>query len=92
MNTFLKDKDEDFFILMDYEKKNFLDKYVRIDAGHWGGWHIVSYPHVNAITFDKDMKHALIDYRRDNSSGGEALLKKEGDTWIFVDDILFWIE
>jgi len=73
-------------------KKSFLENYIKILHGHWGGyWHLCSFPEAYSITFDKDMEYALI-YFRLHYGGGEAILKREGETWTLISSKLRWIE
>jgi len=89
MNTFVRN--EKYENLLDIWKENFLNKYVKIYSGHDFGWYLCSFPIVYAITFEKDMKQALIFYRF-GYGGHETILKKEGDKWIFVCNVSSWIE
>ena len=74
------------------KRKKFLENYVKIFHGHWGGyWQLYSYPEVYSITFDNDMKYARIDFRL-VYEGGEALLKNEEGVWTLISSELTWIE
>ena len=74
------------------KRKEFLENYVKIFYGHWGGyWQLLSYPQAYSITFDNDMKYARIDFRL-VYGGGEALLKNEERVWTLISSKLTWIE
>jgi len=74
------------------KRKKFLEKYIKIWYGHWGGyWQLISYPKAYAVTFDKEMKYARIDFRM-VYEGGEAILKRENDKWILISSKRTWIE
>ena len=74
------------------KRKNFLNNYIKIWYGHWGGyWQLHSYPKAYSITFDKDMKYAKIDFRM-VYEGGEALLKNDNGKWILISAKRTWIE
>ena len=74
------------------EKRAFLENYVKIYAGHWSGWHLPAVPEVYSITFDKNMKSAIIYYRISSCSGGKIVIKKEGNIWVFFRPISTWIQ
>ena len=93
LDVFLKEKEKKYkYLSLDRKKKSFIDDYVRIVSGHWGGWHLCSFPEVYSITFDEEMKYIVIDYRDSWGTGGGVRFKKEGDTWIFLDYISRWTE
>lgn len=73
-------------------KSEFLEKYVRIFYGHWGGyWQLLSYPEAFSVKFDKDMQYARIDFRM-IYEGGEAMLKKLNGKWTLISARSTWIE
>jgi len=74
------------------DKKEFLENYVKIDVGHWYDWLLPAVPEVYTITFDKNMKYAIIFYRISSCTGGEIAIKKEGNTWVFFRLISKWIQ
>ena len=93
MDIFLKDKEKKYkYLSLDRTKESFLDNYVRIVSGHWGGWHLCSFPIIYVIIFDKDMKYVEINYRDSWCTGGKVIFKKEGDTWMFFRKNSRWIE
>jgi hypothetical protein len=74
------------------KKKDFLDGFVKIFYGHWGGyWQLITYPYVFSITFDKDMKYAKVEFRM-IYEGGEAILEKQGNKWVIIHGERSWIE
>jgi len=74
------------------KRKNFLENYIKIWYGHWGGyWQLLSYPEAYCITFDKQMKYAKIDFRM-IYEGGEAILEKYDNKWILLSAKRTWIE
>ena len=74
------------------KRKLFLENYVKIFHGHWGGyWQLYSYPQVYSIIFDNNMEYARIDFRL-VYQGGEAFLKNENGVWTLISSKLTWIE
>lgn len=74
------------------KRKKFLERYIKIWYGHWGGyWQLYSYPTAYSVTFDKEMKYAKVDFRM-VYEGGEALLKKDNGKWILISAKRTWIE
>jgi len=74
------------------ERRRFLEDKIKIEYGHWGGyWHLNSFPEINIIIFNKDMKSALI-YFRYGYRGGESYLIKKNANWKIVDSKFTWIE
>ncbi|MFV0538726.1 MAG: hypothetical protein ACK5M3_15385 [Dysgonomonas sp.] len=74
------------------KRQFFLERNVKIWRGHWGAyWQLLTYPEVNSIVFDKEMKYAKVFFRI-VYQGGEALLKKENGKWHLVSSKLTWIE
>ena len=74
------------------KRKRFLENYVKIFHGHWGGyWQLYSYPQAYSITFDNNMEYARIDFRL-VYQGGEAFLKNENGIWKLISSKLTWIE
>lgn len=73
-------------------RKKFLEKSVKIWYGHWGGyWQLYTYPVVYSITFDAEMLYAKVDFRM-VYEGGEAILKRENNTWKLISANRTWIE
>jgi hypothetical protein len=65
------------------DKRAFLENYIKIYAGHWYGWHLSAVPEVYYITFDKNMKYAVVHYRISSCTGGKIAIKKDGNRWVF---------
>jgi hypothetical protein len=73
-------------------RKKFIENYVKIYDGHWGGyWQLTTYPEVHSIIFDKKMNYAKI-YFRMIYQGGEAILKNDKGNWKLIESKLTWIE
>ena len=78
-------------IKKDYQsRKEFLDNLITFHSGDYG-WNLVTYPYVNSITFDKNMKYAKIEFeifRR----GGIAILERKGNNWRIIQIERTWVE
>jgi len=69
-----------------HDRAEFLGQFIKIWPGHWGGyWHIETFPIVYRITFDSQLKNAVVSYRIIYESG-ETLLQKENGKWKIVDN------
>lgn len=74
------------------KKKEFLENFIKIFYGHWGGyWQLESYPVAYNVTFDKNMKSAVITYRM-IYEGGSTILKKIDGHWKLVESKRTWME
>jgi hypothetical protein len=74
------------------EKKVFLENFIKIFYGHWGGyWQISSYPDIYYFTFDKRMHFAVVEYRM-IYEGGAALMEKRDGKWVIVTAQRTWIQ
>lgn len=74
------------------DKKRFVEKYIKIFYGHWGGyWQLTTYPSASSITFDREMLTARISFRM-IYEGGYAILENHGDHWDMIYATLTWIE
>lgn len=71
---------------LDVMKKRFLENYVKIFD-----YRPLTPPKVNSITFDKDMKYALVHYGM-IMEGGHAFLKKENGKWVIISAKRIWQE
>lgn len=71
---------------LDVKKKQFLENYVKIFD-----YRPLTPPIVYAITFDKDMKYALVHYGM-IMEGGHAFLKKENGKWVIISAKRIWQE
>lgn len=72
-------------------RQRFLNQFVRILHGHWGGWHLESHPYVFSINFNNDYSQAMVDFRI-VYQGGEAIYKKKRGEWKLITSELTWIE
>lgn len=61
-------------------KYEFLRKYIPINHGHWGGWHITTHPKINKIYLNKKLDRAYVFFRV-LYEGGEAELEKVEGKW-----------
>lgn len=90
-----KDRLKYVYYLSDKEidkRQTFLEQNIKVWRGHWGAyWQLLTYPQVNIIVFDKEMKYAKVFFRI-VYQGGEALLKKEEGKWNIISSKLTWIE
>ncbi|MCL2328226.1 MAG: hypothetical protein FWC39_06890 [Bacteroidetes bacterium] len=72
------------------KRKDFLENYVKMYPGNFGNWLLrYSSPIAPAITFDKNMQYAVIDFHMycegyDRRIGGIAFLKNENGEWKFI--------
>lgn len=74
------------------DRKNFLENYIKIFYGHWGGyWQLDTYPEVRNIIFDKNFEYAKVCYRM-VYEGYETILKKENNQWRIISSKRTWIE
>jgi len=74
------------------DRKNFLENYIKIFCGHWGGyWQLETYPEVKNIIFDKNFEYAKVCYRM-AYEGYETILKKENNQWKIISSERTWIE
>jgi hypothetical protein len=69
----------------------FLNQFIRIYPGHWGGWHLETHPLVSSITLDSELTKAIV-YFRLIYQGGEAQFRKRDGQWKMIDSKLTWIE
>jgi hypothetical protein len=74
-----------------WERIGFLRTHMPIDPGHWGGWHIVTCPHVGLFEFQPGLHSALV-YFSILYEGGQSTLVKNGDAWKLIGSQLTWIE
>ena len=69
----------------------FLNQYLKICHGHWGGWHLETHPFVDEIEFNEDRTQATVRFRP-RYQGGEALLVKGAAGWELRESRSTWIE
>jgi hypothetical protein len=75
-----------------YEKQQFLNNYLKIIYGHWGGyWHLETHPEVYRISFDYNMENAIV-YFRLVYEGGKANLTRQDGEWKLVSSRITWVE
>ncbi|HEY8898221.1 MAG TPA: hypothetical protein VIM79_25515, partial [Niastella sp.] len=68
-----------------------LRPYIPILHGHWNGWHLNTHPSVSYLLLNKDLTQAHINFRV-GYQGGEATLKKDGNSWTIKESKATWIE
>ena len=73
------------------KKKHFLEDFIKIHHGHWGGWHVITFPQIDKVVFDEKMVFALVQFRI-KYEGGTAVFKKENDSWKKLSLEMTWIE
>lgn len=75
-----------------YERQKFLNNYLNIIYGHWGGyWHLETHPEVSLIVVNPSRSKAVL-YFRLIYEGGEAYLENHDGKWILIESKLTWIE
>lgn len=75
-----------------YKRQQFLNKYLRIFHGHWGGyWHIETHPEIWVMHFDKDMQKVRFGFRVVYMFG-DAYLEKRNGKWELVSSEINAIE
>lgn len=72
------------------EKMDFLNIYLNIVHGHWGGWIIGSAPYIGDIEFDKEFKTADATFGI-LYEGGETKFKKFMGLWLKIKSKMTWI-
>ncbi len=73
------------------KRMEFLSQYVRLYHGHWGGWHVLTHPHVYSIVFDNERTTASVNFRI-VYQGGTAKYEKQNGKWVLDSSGLTWIE
>ena len=68
----------------------FLEKYVKIIPGHWGGINFSSDPRITNITFNKDYTKALVHFSL-FYEGGEAEYEFKNNKWEMIRSEINWI-
>jgi len=74
-----------------YKKQLFIEEQINISQGLFDWWHLVTYPSVRKVTFDKNFEYAEVQYRILHE-GGEAILKKIDGEWKLISAERTWIE
>ncbi|TCD01242.1 hypothetical protein [Pedobacter psychroterrae] len=71
---------------------NFLKQIIKVFPGHWGGnWELATPPKVNRITFDKEMRYAMISYEL-IYEGGRAFMEYKKGKWELITAKRTWQE
>jgi hypothetical protein len=74
-------------------RRKYLNNCLDIAPGHWAvGWHFVTFPTIELLLLDKELKSAVILYRASFSSGGHALMKKSPEGWRLINRKCTWVE
>lgn len=75
-----------------YKRQQFLNKYLMIFHGHWGGyWHLETHPEVSVMHFDTGMQKVKFSFRVVYMFG-EAYLEKKDGRWELVSSDITMIE
>jgi hypothetical protein len=69
----------------------FIQGFIRVLPGHWGGWLLCTQPRIDEISFNNDYSEAIIWYRLVYQFG-RALYKKVDGKWIYVSSEIWGIE
>ena len=71
-------------------RMEFLEKYVKIAHGHWGGnWELTTPPIITDITFDKECKYVAVDYML-MYEAGRAFLRFTDGKWELLSAKRVW--
>lgn len=75
------------------KRQSFIQPYLKVWEHHWGRhyWEIDNHPYVQKMTFDEDIQYVRIFFKI-VYGGGEATLKREGETWRLIASRRTWIE
>jgi hypothetical protein len=69
-----------------------LERFFPVMSGHWGGWHLATFPHVNEIEFAApDRNKAVVNFRS-GYRGGYMRFERRGKGYHLVEKQLTWIE
>jgi hypothetical protein len=72
--------------------REFTNDFIKLVPGHWGGWHICTYPTLNGIVFrDAGRTGATAKYRV-KYRGGEAAMVKSDGQWRIKETQFTWME
>ncbi len=88
LQTFL---DEDLEWEEVYDRYEFLERQLPIRSGHWGGWHLLTYPSVYGIYFDADLTEGWASFRI-GFEGGYSILVRDWWSWLLAETHYTWIE
>lgn len=73
------------------KKEKFLENQILISQGVFSFWHLITYPSIQRITFDKNFEYVEIKFRILHE-GGEAILKNIDGEWTLLSSNRTWIE
>jgi tetratricopeptide (TPR) repeat protein len=69
-----------------------LNDFIRLTPGHWGGWHLGTYPILTCIRFlDARRTGAIVDFRV-RYQGGEAAVERVESGWSRTEVKFTWME
>jgi hypothetical protein len=69
-----------------------LNQFIQLTPGHWGGWHVSSYPMLYTLTFhDAERTRATVEFRV-RYRGREASLEKGESGWELGEVKSTWME
>jgi hypothetical protein len=69
-----------------------IGRFFQITPGHWGGWHLETYPILHEIVFEDEERDSATVHFRVRYEGGEAKVKRSGDGYELGEIKLTWIE
>lgn len=72
------------------KKQKFINQYVQIYHGHWGGWRFATDPTISTINFNKSFTKAIVHFSL-VYQGGEAIYEYENRKWVLRKSELTWI-
>lgn len=70
---------------------SFINGLLKVVPRHWGGWHYITHPEVNFISFNRGMDTAVVHFRI-VYEGGESVYVRENGKWRMSSSKLTWIE
>jgi tetratricopeptide (TPR) repeat protein len=69
-----------------------LGRFIQVIPGHWGGWHLKTFPRIDEIEFgDSGMTHAKVRFVV-RYEGGEADVSARDHEWALTDVRMTWME
>lgn len=87
LSDFLGEVDEIQYL--QNEKQLFLENDVHISSNFLGEWLFDTYPTAH-LFFDKNFEYCMVRFRI-HMSGGEAIMKRNGESWEFISSKQTWI-
>lgn len=74
------------------KRYQWLRKYIPILYGHWGGyWHLPTHPEILNVYINKELTHAIANYRIGYKFGFAELKKVNGD-WVLIKALMNGME